>query len=78
MHEMPLAAVDTDQQSLAQLSAGPCADLTTRYVHTITLVTYVQVATEDYYVNITYTENCKMADIIEVSKKHSSFLTKYF
>ncbi len=38
-------------------------------------------AAEDYYVNVTYTENCtldKMADIIEVSKKRSSFLTKYF
>ncbi len=38
-------------------------------------------ATEDYYMNVTYTENCtldKMADIIEVSKKRSSFLTKYF
>ncbi len=38
-------------------------------------------ATEDYYVNATYTKNCtldKMADIIEVSKKRSSFLTKYF
>ncbi len=38
---------------------------------------------EDYYVNVTYTENRtsdKMADIIEVdlSKKRSSFLTKYF
>ncbi len=36
---------------------------------------------DDYYVNFTYTENCtldKMVDIIEVSKKRSSFLTKYF
>ncbi len=70
----------TQQRPTSTVGAvGPCANLTTQYAHAI-YTCYLR-ATEDYYVNVMYTKNCtldKMADIIEVSKMRSSFLTKYF